>query len=1277
VKLKSITLQGFKSFADRTTLEFDTGITAIIGPNGCGKSNIVDAIRWVLGEQSAKQLRGERMEDVIFKGTGKRKPVGLCEVTLTFDNADRGLPIEFDEVAIRRRVTRDGISQYMLNGSPVRLRDLRDLFFDSGVGNTAYSVIEQEKINRILTENTQEVRLLIEEAAGIVKYKARRKEAERKLEQTRQDLDRLRDLTDEIEREVRSLQRQVGKARRYQRLYQQCRSLDLLLAGKAHEDLADRERTLQEELQQLRVDLDADAGELAELQARIEATRPAVDEREAERRGLEESLQAFIAELQQVERQVLLLEHRIEDHRARLEANAESAVELQRRRESVREEIAGLTRRQAHVVEELENLTAALLRREEELKLIESRFDADRQALEKASQLNMQFIEKDNRRQAELRELEVRLENRRDRLSALQQERERIAAERGEREGAIAELQQRRETGMARRRELLGELAGRERELEQARDEATRLRDEISLREARRESLRSRQELLQRIKESYHGYSDVAREILQAGQDDPDIAGSLADRLRIPGEWTVAFEALVGDLIDSVVVRGEEKALHWIGELSASGRGRASFLRGDAAVAAPGSVPSPGGVCALDVVATPEDLPAHLHRLLARTFLFADDAACRRAAAKAAPEVVCVSRDGLLVTGDGLIRGGRGRSEEVSLIGRDEKLEAAATELANLDGEIAALEADLEGILAREQELAAAVREGRRTLETLDADLNRLHVEAAEHESRLQALQERLETIQRDSEQLAASLEELTAQQARLRDELDATTRQRSDSSVRLDELRRQVVEGEQERDAARAEVASMRLEHSRLLGEKRELATALQHRQESLAEMEASEGRLKQEAVLIREELASMEQELEQRRRDLATGLEERERRRLLVQASAEAITALHTETAAWHDRVREIENKRAEVREQIHARETELATLEVRRANLVERIEEQYKGRFRELIRSFDRDSLPPQLQFDGDVFQVSQAEELLADARRKLGSLGAVNHLAVEEYEQKKERLDFLRSQLADVEKARDDLVSTIGKINRTARQLFTQTFEEVRRNYIAVFQTLFEGGRADLILEAEGDPLEGNISVVAQPRGKRVDHIRLLSGGERCLTALSLLFAVYLIKPSPFCLLDEADAPLDDSNVRRFVHMLQEFSRNTQFLVVTHNKLTMEKANHLYGVTMMEEGVSSLVSVRFEDVAASHSDAELGDAIARRRRQIDAQVSEQAVVAAPAADPADEEPPRLTFVGEEDDAPDEESAAAADTAPDDGAPPPAAPQDEPPARAMEAE
>ncbi|MDO9170511.1 MAG: chromosome segregation protein SMC [bacterium] len=1267
MKLKRVELQGFKSFVDRTVLEFDQGITAILGPNGCGKSNIVDAIRWVLGEQSAKQLRGTVMEDIIFKGTARRKPVGLCEVALTFTNDNRAMRIEYDEVTIKRRVTRDGFSQYYLNDAPVRLKDLRDLFFDTGVNNTAYSVIEQEKIGRILNENSQEVRLLVEEGAGIVRYKARRKEAQRKLDQTEQDLLRLRDISEEIGREVRSLQRQVGKARRYQRLYAQSRALDLLLAGRAVRRMDQRELELRERRQELAVLAESDSGELAELRARIEATRPAVDEREAERHGLEESLQAFEEQLRAVEQKSLLLEHRIGDHQRRLQESTESVADICRRRETAHAELHDLADRKQGLTARSADLTADLARLQEDLQLIESRYDADRGALEKASQLNLEFIETDNRRKSELRELEIRRENRHERLRVLEQETAQQQEARRREEARLQEAAARQTELAEARRGLLGELSDAERRLQESQAERARLRDEVSLREARSESLRSRHELLKRITESLHGYGGAAREVLQTRRGDPGILGSLAEQLTVDEGWTAAFETLLGDVLDSVVVSDDGKALDLVRLVREAEKGRASFLVADARPGVAGPPPPPSGRPATDLVRGDGAATPHLRRLLSRVWAFETDEAALDAAARhgAGDPVACLSRTGLLITSDGLVRGGRGKSEEVSLLGRGEKLERLQEDLARLAQEIAEHTARVADAVQAEQTERARIQAGRGRMEDLDRRLGRVHVDEAEARSRIDGAQQRLAAIARDAELAQDGLRELAHQEAGLRGNLDESGRLRSDSGVRVDELRSAVKQSEQAREAARAEAGEKKLLQSRHQGELRELEAALAHRRESVAEMTSAEERLRQEIVSLREELAGMEEEIVSRRAQLEAGLDERERRRLLVQASAEAISGLHQETAAWHDRVRAIESQRTACRDESHGLETEQATMEVRRANLVERIEEQYKGRFRELVRAVDPEALPPELERDGDVFQEEQARALLEDSRAKLEELGAVNHLAVEEYEQKRERLTFLEEQVADVEAARKDLAQTIDKINRTARKLFQETFEEIRRNYVAVFQTLFEGGRADLELEQTDDPLESNINIVAQPRGKRVDHIRLLSGGERCLTALSLLFAVYLVKPSPFCLLDEADAPLDDANVQRFVRLLREFSAKTQFLVVTHNKLTMETANHLYGVTMMEEGVSSLVSVSFRDVAEAGSDADLGQAIAARRRQIDESAEERAVLATPPgtdvsasrfvldADDADDEADDIDDVAD-DAADDDEDLDAADEA-----------------------
>jgi chromosome segregation protein len=1254
VKLKSIELQGFKTFVDRTSLKFDAGITAILGPNGCGKSNIVDAVRWVLGEQSAKQLRGDRMEDIIFKGTTKRKPVGLAEVNLTFNNSDRRLPIDYDEVSIRRRVTRDGISEYYLNGTLCRLKDIRDLLYDSGVNNTAYSIIEFAMINQVLNENNQELRRIIEEGSGITKYKVRRRETQRKLDRTQQDLMRLNDIIAEIDREVRSLRYQVGKARRHQRLFRQIRALDLAVAGRSIDVMDQQDGDSRRKLDELKALAETDTGELAALRAKIEEARPALDERENEKRQLEEALQAFEEQLQEVERAVLLLEHRIEESSGRTQENRDAVQRTQQKQEEVRRQNVLLGERLTALGTEWGEMRQQVRRRSEDVALLERRLVDDRGALEKATQLRLEFIESDAAHQSRLREIQVKQDNRRERDEALAGERDQIARRQRQHEEKLAELSEAQTRQTAQRRDMLTALAAAEREETETRHEIASVQEQLSRCTATREARYSRFELIKRIKDEYQGYGQASRRVLRDHAGDARIGGSLAESIQVAADYTGAFETLFAELLDAVVVDGTDTALDLVGKLRQDKQGQASFLsRQGAASGAAEAVAAPGGGRpAREFVSGPGVTLPHLARLLARTWVFENDAAARAAAdAHSGPEsVLCLSRSGLLIASDGIVRGGHGKTEEVSLLGREEKLDQLGQEVVELDRRIAALQERLRRHQARQEDLRETLLRGRGELEVLDSDLRKLHIETAGLESQRSADGQRLTEIERELSELAGELAALQEVESQLVTQMDERGRERNDSSLRRDALKLAVAEAERERDSGRERVEELRLRLEKLEGEKRETETALSHLRESLAELEAERQRLSQEIDFSGQQREQLQRDLASAKSQLATGISERQRRRQLVQAAADAIQALRAETDVWHERIRQIEEARAVCREQMHELETDVATRDVRRRNLQERVEEQYQGSFGELIRSFDPEHLPRELERDGDVFQLAQAKDILVDLRGKLSSLGPVNQLALEEYEAKSERLVFLQNQLADVETAKENLITAINRINRTARKLFLETFEEVRRNFIAVFQVLFEGGRAELNLIRTDDPLESNIQIVAQPRGKIVDHVGLLSGGERCLTALSLLFAVYLVKPSPFCMLDEADAPLDDANIQRFVKMLREFSRNTQFLVVTHNKLTMETANHLYGVTMMEHGVSSIVSVNFQDVAETQTDAELSAAIASRRHDLDRRESVRAILAE-----ADESESRVRFTLDENGVPGtaapEDSAAEA--------------------------
>jgi chromosome segregation protein len=1213
VKLKRIELQGFKSFVDRTVLDFDEGITAILGPNGCGKSNVVDAVRWVLGEQSAKTLRGGKMDDVIFKGTTKRKPVGMAEVTLTFANDDGRLNVEYEEVAIKRRVTRDGTSDYYLNGSPCRLKDLRDLLWDTGVNNTSYSIIEESMIKQILNENNQELRKLLEEGSGITKYKARRKETQRKLDRTTQDLLRLDDIIEEIGREVRSLQRQVGKARRHQRLFGEIRALDLSLARRRREGLDRRETEIQESVAELRALAETDTGELGELRARIEAQRPLVDEREEERRQLEQALQAFEEQLQESEREVAVLEQRIAEHERRSGEAQNEAEGAARKRSELEEQVASLERRREELKQQTETAAVTLSEQTDTLRTLEAELAADRARLDEAVQLNLQFIETDAAGKSQLRELQVKRENRQERLAELDHEEEELARELTEAATRRAQLEEERDGLAARRRELLAHLATTERtitDLETTLHETQQERTTIG---GRREAAAGRLELLTRLQEDHEGFGQGARHVLTHHGESADVLGTVADGLQVDEAWTTALETLLGELVDAIVVDGAGKAASLSRELREGRHGQASFIfaSGDDAIQ-PGPPPG-GGRPAFDAVRGDLASVPHLQRLLARSYLFeTDDEAVAAALSAAGGElpVVCLSRSGLLVTSDGFVRGGAGERGEISVLGRGEKLEQLRAEVADFDEQIARCNDKLERLRQDRTARQDAMRTGRVDLEALDGELQTVQVTLAQLVDRDRLASERTGEIGGERARLGEEIATLDAQEEELATTLAESGRRREDSTLQRDELRARVQERELQRDELRHAHEELRLVQQRHDGERREAETALSHLRANIDELGSRRQRLEEEVGHNRTEGERLATQLGARKEALVGSLQERERRRHIVRNAAEAIQELRQEADRWHDRVKAIEEQRTGCRDRIHQLETELATLDLRRNNLEERVEEQYSGSFAELIRAVDVADLPRELEHEDGVFQEEQAESLLEEKRQKLAGLGPINHLALEEYETKRERLDFLEGQRTDVVKAKEDLEKAIAEINRTARKLFASTFEEVRRNYVAVFQTLFRGGRADLELVRTDDPLESNIVITAQPTGKVIDHVSLLSGGERCLTALSILFAVYLVKPSPFCLLDEADAPLDDTNIGRFVTMLREFSTNTQFLVITHNKLTMETANHLYGVTMMERGCSSIVSVSFQDVAATHSDTELAGAIATARAAVDA-------------------------------------------------------------------
>jgi chromosome segregation protein len=1171
--LHRLELQGFKSFVDRTGVVFHPGITGVVGPNGCGKSNISDAIRWVLGEQSAKTLRGETMEDVIFNGSPKRRPLGMAEVHLTFKN-DRGvLPTDYSEVTIARRVFRSGVSEYLLNKTVCRLKDIRDLFFDTGVDGHSYSIIERHMVDQLLSGNSNQRRFLLEEGAGITKYKARKKEALNKLEATEADLVRLNDIVFELERELRSLARQAGKARRYQRTRDQIRELDLRLSAGRVGEIQSREVELARELAEETVNRERSAAELDQLEARLNTHRLELLELEralvAAQGGLHEREQARVAAQHQA---VLLgeraagLRGRAEEARREQERLAERSAEVRERHAAAGEKLAELRRGRSAAEDDVRSAEAALAEVDAALGGLRTRsaehrdrarelFAAEaerREARERAAQRRLALAERRAAEELAAQELDARAAERAEALARESVRREQLAAE--------LRVAEERVSGFEAQ---IGRLAERERE---TLIEIHQLREEVARDQSRLNTLLE-------LKRNYEGVSQGVRALLAESRPEHGLLGVVADVLEVPSRLLDALEASLGEAAAFVLAQDRAALEGAVERLRERGGGRATVvdvaaLQHAASPRMPEGEPGVVGRASQLVKCDPR-FGALVDRMLGSVLVVEDRDAAARLAASGHAGLRFVSLDGEvwergrvragspdtagLLHREGEIRELSGRLAELQLLldGHAREQESRAEELAAMDRERAAAREDLQARQAAlaevVREIEAAQRESAWARDTARARRAEASALAVEEESQVQVVAA-----------AEATLAEFLARAATARGEAD--THQAEVHSL------------EERREAQGRMVAAAR---DRLLQAERETA-----------EWEAEAARFEQSAHELEAARASRAEEERQCHAQAgivageAAGLEG-------------GLTALVGEESAQRETVQGIDTRFRAGKEQELALEQEAKKKRFERTELAEHVHQLDLQRVElhgELQRTFDR--LHTEYQMDPEAwtpeaaplgFDAEAAGRELEELRDRFRALGPVNLLAVDDFTQKRERHRFLTKQRADLLDAKAQLLQAIEKINTTASHLFVETFAQVQKNFREVFQTLFETGEAELRMVGE-DPLECDIEVMARPRGKHLQSVSLMSTGERALVAIALLFALYLIKPSPFCLLDEVDAPLDDANVERFLGMLRRFSDRTQFVVITHNKKTMEAASYLYGVTMQEPGVSQLVSVQ---------------------------------------------------------------------------------------------
>lgn len=1231
LKLDRMEILGFKSFYGRTRFDFPDGITAVVGPNGCGKSNIGDAIAWVLGEQKASSLRSDRMEDVIFNGSEGRRPLGMAEVSLHFKNLlmggngrdagnghgrgnghdagnghdpardDHEVPIPIaaegevpparlavtgieeipEEVVVTRRIYRSGDSEYILNGQRCRLKDIQDLLEKTDIGSRLYSTIEQGKIDQVLAARPKDRRAMFEEAAGILGYKGKRRQAEAKLEAAQANLLRIHDIVVEVEKQIQTLRRQAAKARRYQRLVESLRAKRLALSQRRLLALdADRGATVAA-IEALRAEEAAASAGLAAGEADLERLRLQLDEGEAAARVRREEIHAFDLEIDRIQervrsgreqgrdlearlvevaRELISLAGRLCERQARLLAVvAEIAAEESRRREAAAASLGGEVddgERAREIVAREADLEVARARLLGEIETIAAT-TRRRATLEEQVRLTRASLEKIGRETGDLRAARQKLDT------------EVAALERGSAEGAgrARAAAAEHEASVEAERDVVARLAAAERRADEQKGRAAVLAERLAA--------------LEELERQRAGFSEGVGDILK-GSGGIAARGVVGDRLDVPRGLEKAIEATLGDLLEGVLVDGNDAAARAIGYLRSSARGRVSFVAEEsgatpAGESGPETVPPRPGVMGRLADRIAGAPPGPIARILSRTLLVEDlDRALDLR--RSHPAFAYVTPQGDIVRLDGAVTGGDGRALQHWLLARRAEREdiarrmsevAAARETA--EGELLRLRQELAAAEKRLKAAAAAVQEGARAAFEIDLNLQQARAGLDRIDRALpllvgeQARLEReLDAGAAEAERLAAGLVTTAAGRRAMEEGIQAAAADLAACRAELDRVRRESAEARAALLAGEARLGSGRREKDGLEETLADLKTALERRAAERDEWTVRAAQIRdQETVFEQQRQAALSARAEAAARDEA------------------AHAGLAYERSLVHAREQSVKEGRAAhgaLREKQQERELHLARVD---ADL-EHLERSCRD---ELVTTVEALRSAPAPADDGLALEDREAE--VQQIRADLDSAGPVNLMAVEQQQDLEERFAFLTAQKTDLEQAIASLRDTIRTINREARERFRGAFEAIQGHFQVCFTALFGGGKAELRLaEDEEDVLEAGVEVVAQPPGKRLQKIGLLSGGEKALTAVALLVSLFRYRPSPFCILDEVDAPLDEANIERFTRLLQELRTDTQFILITHNRKSMEAADLLYGVTMEEPGVSKILPLRFE-------------------------------------------------------------------------------------------
>ncbi|MBL7077877.1 MAG: chromosome segregation protein SMC [Kiritimatiellae bacterium] len=1167
----------------KTKLDFEPGMTAIVGPNGCGKSNISDAMRWVLGEQSAKALRGSKMEDVIFNGTDARKPLGMAEVSVTFTDCEESLGTDYHEVTITRRVFRSGEGQYFLNKTPCRLKDIKRLFLGTGVGTSTYSVLEQGRIDQILSSRPEDRRAVFEEASGITKFKADKKEAMRKLDQTEANLLRLSDVIREVKRQIGSLQRQAGKARRYKSLKEELQGLDLFATRHRVQAFDNDISEIDAEAEALKTKLSQAQAEIERVEADSVALRAAQMNTQREiGTVLETGVQAR-TQLDHTREMIETNGQRIAEYRVLSQRDTREIEEARRQAEEKRETLTGLD---AQFTQAQQDHAAA----ETELAGNQQAFDAHREQMD-AARATIQKLREDtveleglaSRLQNELVEIETRERSnviRRERLTAEKSQVARAAESHQRRQSEMTTLLVDMQGGLERHRAdaIAAEQAHRE-----AGEQADALQHQLVELRSQRAATGARLDLLAEDEAAAEDFPPGSQLVLNdenpLGIDRGAVLGPLANQLDVPAEYRKALEAALRAWLDAVIVIDPVTAVNVLQALETKEAGTARLLIADLPAQLPASVE---GDRLINHITCGDAVRPLLERLIGNVLIVPS---LEQAPTPLPHGVTAVTPNGQLLSASGAAELWMPDKSVSNPLARSYALDEVRRKAAELADQIAQAEAQVNDARTRQQQLGELVVETRRKLAeiertvaqkegesqvvTRESDTARTRLETVTYE--LDTLLKEQEGGGSEREGLVARLDEARQQREQAAAELQSQTRDLRAREDRSGEFQAKLTDSRIRFAGLKQKVEHLESQRATLLARVEELDAAIRGRSEGIESYTSSIERLEAEIASAKARLGELESTVQ----DNMTKADSLRRNQGKQGEALQQMEAVLVDRRKHGDDIRESLSR-------FEIRHTETR---MQRQNLLERVTADYRITAEDVMAEPEEEpeEMPP----------LEDAETRIAELRTKLEAMGPVNLVAIEEYQDLQERFAFLTEQEEDLVNSKQQLMDLIKKINVTTSEMFRETFTKVNANFEEMFKRLFRGGSARLVMIDEEDVLESGIEIIARPPGKRLQNVSLLSGGERTLTAVSLLFAIYMIKPSPFCLLDELDAALDDSNIGRFVTVLKDFLQYSQFVVITHNRQTIAASDILYGVTMQEKGISNTVSMKFNE-AAEHTD-----------------------------------------------------------------------------------